>query len=367
MVVNELSSGNFVGSARYASDLGMLSIVVEPKVPVYRLAGIIEYVQEGRVFSDELAEVYGAHTDILSLQLHRCVRLVLSSLAAGSVRGYRQLEREVACIKGRPNLVKLVCEAPLQAKQSVHCCFSDHTINTPRNQVYRAALVKCAKILSERGSVQALDAARMTIYSLNAVDNKDLSKNQIEGIARAHLKDSATLLACRDVICGLSISPHPGIAREFFSYAINMATLFEDYCYRLMSTVLAEFDIRPSDDLTFPLDGGGQTIKLDGLFGEIPNQILMECKYKSIRSIPDLSRADIYQTVSYCCHVNLRPMVAVICVPAFEDDAPVELLGTIGGFRAAKGKIHVLSISLSHRPDELEAGLAAVFSRLLEE
>ena len=63
--------------------------------------------------------------------------------------------------------------------------------------------------------------------------------------------------------------------------------------------------------------------------------------------------------------VNLQPEHAIIMVPSFSGARPVQALGTIDGFRVARGKIRILAISLSHHPKEVERDLETEMSELL--
>ncbi len=223
-------------------------------------------------------------------------------------------------------------------------------------------------MLSERGHEDLFNSARMVLYSLNSVRDKDLNHRAIDQMIRDNPRDAAALLACKDVLFNLSISPHPGHARSFFSYSINMATLFQNYCHRLTAFALQEAGFNPHKSLIFPIEGlGEQAIRLDGLFDSGSCHVLMECKYKSIRSIDDVSRSDIYQTISYCSHAEVQPNLAIMLFPATTSQSPANILGSIGGFKIKSKNVYAITISLKHTPVEVFSRLRDLLNTLLTE
>lgn len=363
-IVKKLISGNIIGSARLTSEFGVVSIVIEPKVPAERLVSIIEFLQDGSFFSNEESETYSGSSDILTLQVLRCVRLVTKSLSSGSIRGYKSLSRELPYIKGRADFCRFLLNS-WSSQKEIKCDFSELTIDTLRNRVFRLALVKSSRVLGERGQGDLFNSLRMTLFSLASVAEQEFNHLEIEKIARENPRDAAVLLACRDIICNLSISPHPGHARNFFSYAINMATLFEGYCHKLMSVALHEENIRPRDGLLFPIEGIDEPIRLDGLYGEGDKTILIECKYKIIDSIKDVSRPDIYQTIAYCCHSDVKPKISIMLFPAEKSDEAASLIGAIGGFNITSKKLHVVTIGLCSHPAKVVDSLKLILNELL--
>jgi hypothetical protein len=100
-VINSLNSGNIIGSARLVSEVGTISVIIEPKVPAERLVAIIEFLQKDSFFTNDIVETYSGNSDILTLQVVRCLGLIMRSLSSGSIRGYTTKSSELQYIKGR--------------------------------------------------------------------------------------------------------------------------------------------------------------------------------------------------------------------------------------------------------------------------
>lgn len=363
-VINSLNSGNIIGSARLVSEVGTISVIIEPKVPAERLVAIIEFLQKDSFFTNDLVETYSGNSDILTLQVVRCLDLIMRSLSSGSIRGYTTKSSELQYIKGRADFSQFFYNSWPIGYQLIKCEFSDLTINTLRNQIFRLALVKISRVSSDRGQKELFNAVRMVLYSLSSVADKRFNLSEIKKAIRENPRDAVALMACQDVIFNLSISPHPDHARSFFSYSINMATLFEDYCHRLIAESLLDESLKIRENLIFPIKGLNQTIKLDGLYGEGANRVLIECKYKSIRSIDDVSRSDIYQCISYCCHADVQPGITIMLFPEIESDKATNLIGSIGGFTISSKSIHVVSVNLCYSPFEIIASLKVLLNSL---
>lgn len=364
-IKRKLSSGNIIGSAKLSSETGSLSVLIEPKVPVYRLVSIIEFLENDSYFSDEESETYSGNSDILTLQINRCLKLIANSLSSGSIRGYRNFSKELPYIKGRADFCQLISDNWRYGDLSVKCDFSDLTIDTLRNRVYRLALVKSSRVLSERKQTTLFNRARMMLYSLYSVQDKEFKRSEIEDLARKNPRDAAALLACRDVICNLSVSAHPGQARNFFSYSINMATLFQDYCHKLMSLALASRKLKPKKSPIFPIEGLKRGIHLDGLYGEGGSKVLLECKYKEISCIDQVNSADIYQAIAYSSHIDVNPQLSIMLFPAAQPGKAIEILGLISSFGISGKKIHVLTVDMSSSPQDVIKSLNELFADLL--
>lgn len=364
-IINYLKSGNIIGSAQFASSVGSISVIIEPKIPAERLVSIIEFSQKESYFHKDLVETYGGNLDILTLQIKRCLLLIKNSLALGSIRGYKSESSDLPYIKGHADFTQFLCDSWLIGRQSIRCNFSELTVDTPRNRIFRLALVKSSRVLSERGQQELFNTTRMLLYSLNSVMDQQFSSSEIAQIIRDNPRDALALTTCRDIILNLSISPNPGYARSFFSYSINMANLFESYCHQLISVALEAKNIETKGGLVFPIEGLEQTIRLDGLYGEDERRILIECKYKSISSIGDINRSDIYQCVAYCCHTDIQPRLAMMLFPELRLSQSVNFLGSIGGFNITSQQIHVISISLSCTPSEVIESLKETINQLL--
>jgi 5-methylcytosine-specific restriction endonuclease McrBC regulatory subunit McrC len=357
-------ASNVIGSARVASEFGEVSINVEPKVSVERLVAIIDYMQGDSYFSGESTEAYSGHSDLLTLQVIRCLRLVLRTLASGSVRGYSKITAELRFVKGRADYCQLLSQLTARTQCLVKCTYFEHSIDTERNRVFKSALIKIAKLLSERDH-DLFESARIAAYSLSAVKEQTLTRDVIERLARRSPRDAAALLACRDVLCDISISPHPNHARPFFSYAINMASLFQGYVNRIVMAALAGQGLRPVKTLKYPIEGTSSEIELDGLFASAEQRLLVESKYKSIRSVNEASRNDLYQTISYCAHSEVAPGFAVVFYPAESGVKPLELLGKVGGFGILCSQINLVAVNLAMHPADAQEATRKFLGDLL--
>ena len=363
---NVVRSGNIIGSARVASEFGEVAINIEPKVASKRLVAIIDYMQGDACFSDELTEAYGGESDLLTLQVVRCLSLVLKTLSSGSIRGYRESTEDLCFVKGRADYCGLLSKPLPEIPARITCTFFEHSIDTEKNRVFRAALVKMAKFLSERDE-RLFELARVSAYSLSAVSDHKFTRSGIDRVARKHPRDAAALLACRDVLCDLSISPHPTHARPFFSYAINMATLFQDYVHRLMADALAPLGGRPVRSLLYRITGLDKEIELDGLFDRGEDRILVEAKYKAIESASESGRSDIYQTVAYCAHRKVTPSLAIMFYPVVSDDAPIRELGRLEGFDIRPRQVCIVAVNLSVSPHSAREAIGEMVARMLGE
>ncbi|WP_410736968.1 5-methylcytosine restriction system specificity protein McrC [Citrobacter freundii] len=365
-IIQNIVTGNIIGSAHLTSDLGAVSIIIEPKVSAARLVSIIEFLQNDSFFSNEESESYSGQTDILTLQILRCIQLVSKSLASGSIRGYKSLSKKLPYIKGRANYCDYLLNNWSHHKE-IECNYSELTIDTPRNRVFRLALVKSSRVIAGKENNRIFNTLRMILFSLTSVKEQEFTQLEIEKIARENPRDASALLACRDIICNLSISPHPGHSRNFFSYAINMAHLFENYCHKLMSIVLFEKNYKPCEELLFPIEGIDEPIRLDGLYSKNNRKILIECKYKIINTLKDVKRPDIYQTVAYCSHSDVDPEMALMLFPCENSDEAAKLIGTIGGFNISCNKIHVVTVGLCFHPEKVVKGLQFILSKILRQ
>ncbi len=361
---NKIRCQNIIGSTRIACEFGELSIVIEPKVEVSRLVAILNYVNGDNYFSNNTTETFSGHTDLLLIQVVRCLDLITRSLSGGSIRGYGSVKKVLPYVRGKADFRTLIDERDAP-HYKIPCRFFEQTIDTSRNRVFKTTLVKIAKLLSERDKT-LFDLARLHLYSLSGTQLTDVPLNSINLLIKKYPRDTAALLACRDILGNVSFSAHPNISRPFFSYAINMADLFQNYCNLLLTHALSGLNLQPHKTLIFPIKGVNSEIRLDGLYGNAHRSVLMEAKYKTFAEISDLNLADLYQLVAYCNHNSLCPTSAVLIFPSDDADCP-KILGKVDDFRLPCKTINLIGINLAMHPTDNVLSLNKVVSGILRE
>jgi 5-methylcytosine-specific restriction endonuclease McrBC regulatory subunit McrC len=328
-----ITTENMVGAARIASELGVISVTIQPKVDATRIFSIINYLAEDPFSENEIAEIFGDGIDLTLSQVKRCTALIDRAISSGSIRGYKQTTKALEFVRGKPNFKDLLA-TPFPEIEKFECTYSELTID------------KCAKLLRSSSSSLAERASEL-LFALSKVSDTTFSYQEISREIRLSHHHAAALAACRDIICNLHINAHPGQARYYFSYALNMSTVFQDYCQMLFKDVLSPNGYQPATSLEKRLSSIDRKIRLDGLYIKADRKILIECKYKDIEGTADISLADIYQTTSYCAHNSIQPEESFLLFPCTGTGQAIEELPSISDFSITSNKIRILKLNMN--------------------
>lgn len=280
--------GNIVGSMRLSTETGELTINVEPKLPIKNITEVINYVEHDLVYQADKTKTYSGIGDLLNLQIQSCISNISFDLRDFSLFGYSEKKESLQYIKGKANPVDLVLPSQNGLPNLVRCEYSDITLDTPKNKLFKTALLKCCKILQKSKNTKLRDQASQLLFKLDTVQEELFTSEEISRLLVEQPGSRLAILSSFDVINNLTISSSPGLARSFFSYQMNLSDLFEKFCRTLFASALSDFKFRTSE-LTFRMEGIDKGIRLDGLYKRGKSKILIECKYKVVLSTKDLN------------------------------------------------------------------------------
>ena len=359
-----IKSGNVVGSGRYTSDLHDLELTVGPKIGNANLLQMMDFVGDGILPSNDDVTLSATRSEPVALVIEYVAREVRRFVERPSFRDYVRVEEMSARHpRGRFDTQRLVAwNWPRMEWHTLPCAYFDFTQDVPENRLLAAAVEAVSRLcvllppfVRERVRDHVFHSRRR----LAGVTVPRQPERLLAGInyhrQNAHFRKIHKL--CGMILSRSTVTLNDALPISFCTFALDMASLFERYVWRLFRHAFGNAMIPSRNDLVFPLGGTSHQIRLDGMFiGNVRRVI--ECKYKVVEDPSTLNfdegnvlNAHLFQGIAYASHENVHADEVLVVYPALNLGRPVETTLTVSGFRSTAGKsllVKVLLVSLAH-------------------
>ena len=348
-----ITATSWVGTATLADGR---RLIVEPKVPVRTLFGVLAEVYDGAdaIFSSmpfDYDTLEGLFEFVVGLFVTRVEDLV----ARGLLRGYRTMTDEPPAVRGR-----LLVRESLARHPGLHhrhiCSHGEITADRPENRILAWTIHLLAGYDYRSSSLP--NRLRRLTASLAAIpldaDAGLLAAGIVHDRLNEHYRPALTL--ARLLLEHLTYSGGMGM-RRFLAFALDMNALFESYLTAVLRRSLegGELRIHPQDQLKLD-EGKSVELRPDVVLYRRDRPLLViDAKYK-----PKKHREDLYQMVAYCHALDIRE--AALIHPAVEGapEGCVDVRG-MGGLR-----VHYHRLDLSGSPEELRRSADELAASLLK-
>lgn len=189
----------------------------------------------------------------------------------------------------------------------VVCQYQEHSLDSPENQILRAALVQCLKELPHAPNLSSINKvqewARFCDASLRGVRLRRIHPNEFRFLRLGGLKRAykQPLRFAEWVLALLGSDPNQERKAGTSSippFAIDMNELFERYCEVLLRR--EKHNGNPRNPWAGYKDNNlGKSLKIRPDFIESATGEVLDAKYK-YGWAPSNNRGDVYQVVAYC-------------------------------------------------------------------
>ena len=368
-----LKASQFVGTARFVHEGQHVLVEVRPK---FRNADVMRMVDRSQNSLREHGEegpLYGGD-NITLVFLSYFARKMTNFLKKAPDRRYtfEQLN-EPGKIKGRPLLGAYVRQSLPRARPHVMpCVYLNYHLDVFDNQVLAAAVNIALRLVRERVgnasnplSHQLSSCARqlrgVAIHRISSQDVKRLVYN------RTSARYQPIHALCAMILDHRSVALQTGERVPFFSFSIDMSSLFQSYVAAVFAQAFGYAFTSESRSLTFGFSQLDKDIILDGLLKVNQQVIVIECKYKN--SFGDTSfglkilNEDVFQALAYAGYQQIKAEKAILIYPIDDEAKPAVLQGkslSDFGWRPQATTalpIDILGINLTHSFDAVVSGI----------
>lgn len=376
-----LESGNTVGAARIGSGRDWVGVQITPKVDNADFLRMVEFTSVGMESGESEIETDVEDAPTVDLVVNYFAQRVNKFLQGQNHRAYEYKKSvDEGQIKGKVLMEDYVRQSLSKSKPHVvpHQ-YVDFTADNFENQViaYSTHLaIQLAKASESKLSDESLETLQECRRRLAGVSIRRIAPTELRRFrfSRVNEEFKPIFRLCELIISNSSVTLGRRQRVPFFSFDLEMPNLFERYVATLFDHVYGPLFTSEKASLKFPISTGGKKIELDGLYdGDL--SIVVESKYKIVEKGKEpetkgeeplvelngneLSRNDLYQTVAYNSHRDVRADAAVIVYPSWEDsDEYAEVYDDITSFGWFPGSssgtsIYPVTINLSKPPAEL--------------
>jgi len=297
----ELRPGGKVGAVR----VGDLDVRVAPKVDIERIVFLLGYRLRGVAWQESVVPVEAAD-DIVHVLAEIFTRSVTDAIRPGLLQGYRVTEEALPVVRGRIRIDEQLKRRP-GTWLPVEVSYDDFTVDSPENQVLKAALER----LQRNPLVSSEDRRRMGALLLQFADVARL----IPGmplpewrITRMNRRYDMALELARLVLASSSFEHRVGsVAVDGF--VLDVPKIFEDFVSAALGDVLPGLLPGSSvmDQYPTTLDEGSEVDMRPDIVW-LDNQLrplaVIDAKYKEER-VSGFPNADLYQCLAYATVLNL--------------------------------------------------------------
>ncbi len=298
----DLTPGSWVGSI----NLGSISIIISPKVPVSRVLFLILYSIEKIGWRDEDFEFAEERdlTEVLAFAFAHRLKLLVSR---GLYRGYRSEQAALPMVRGRILFAQQVRNR-YGAFLPVELSFEEHTADVEENRILRAAIHALG-----RGSIKSAEAntiLQRLDHDFDGVTNVSYPASSIPTIIYSRLNEHyrpAVELA-RRILGNRSISLQHG-TQSGSAFLVDMNRVFEDFLYLALKNAMALTSL----DLVQGCSGHKLKLDEEGKYPLLPDiscwagdccRFVADVKYKD-SDLKEAPNADVYQMLAYCTATQL--------------------------------------------------------------
>jgi len=344
----ELRPGGKVGAVR----VGDVDVRVAPKVDIERIVFLLGYRLRGVAWQESVVPVEAAD-EIVHVLAEMFTRSVSDAIRPGLLQGYRATEEALPVVRGRIRIDEQLKTSP-GTWLPIEVSYDDFTVDTPENQVLRAALER----LQRNPMVPADVRRRMGALLLQFADVGRL----IPGMPLPHWRinrlnrryDIALELA-RLVLASSSFEHRVG-AVSVDGFVLDVPKIFEDFVSAALGDVLPGLLLGSSvmDQYPATLDEGSEVdMRPDivWLDDRLRPQAVIDAKYKE-EKVSGFPNADLYQCLAYATVLDL-PDAHLIYAKGNADTREYTVRGS--GIR-----IFAHALDLAQSPEQLLGSISSL-------
>lgn len=344
----ELRPGGKVGAVR----VGDLDVRVAPKVDIERIVFLLGYRLRGVAWQESVVPVE-AVDGIVHVLAEMFTRSVTEAIRPGLLQGYQVMEEALPVVRGRIRIEEQLKRRP-GTWLPIEVSYDDFTVNTPENQVLRAALERLQRNPLVSSDVRLRMGALLLQFAdvARLVPGMPLPQWRITRINRRY--DMALELA-RLVLASSSFEHRVGTV-TVDGFVLDVPRIFEDFVSVALADVLPGLLPGSSvmDQYPATLDEGSEVdMRPDVVWldeGLRPIAVL-DAKYKQ-EKVSGYPNVDLYQCLAYATVLDL-PDAHLIYAKGNVDVRHYTVRGS--GVR-----IHAHALDLDQPPEGLLASISAI-------
>ena len=297
----ELRPGGKVGAVL----AGNVHVRVAPKVDIERIVFLLGYRVRGVAWQESVVPVEAAD-DIVHVLAEMLTRSVTEAIRQGLLQGYRVTEEALPVVRGRIRIDEQLKTRP-GTWLPIEVSYDDFTVDTPENQVLRAALER----LQRNPLVPADVRRRMGALLLQFADVTRLVPGVPTPqwrITRLNRRYDFALELARLVLASSSFEHRVG-AVPVDGFVLDVPKIFEDFVSAALGDVLPGLLLGSSvlDQYPTTLDEGSEVdMRPDVVWldDQLRPLAVIDAKYKQEKP-SGFPNADLYQSLAYATVLNL--------------------------------------------------------------
>lgn len=348
----ELRPGGRVGAVR----VGKLEVRVAPKVPIDRIVFMLGYRLRGIAWQETPVSVEAAD-EVVHVLAEILTRAVTEAVRPGLLQGYRVAEESLPVVRGRIRIDEQLKRRP-GVWLPIEVTYDDFTVDTPENQVLRAAL----EGLQRNPLVPIALRRRMNGLLLQFADVSRLVRGATLPtwrMTRLNRRYELALELSRLVLASSSFEHRSGNV-GVDGFVLDLPRVFEDFVTAALGDALQGLQpgSRVQGQFRTTLDTGGDVdlrpdiVWLDG--AERPLAVA-DAKYKAEKP-SGFPNADVYQALAYATVLDL-PDVHLIYAKGNEPVRTYEV-------RHSPVRVHAHVLDLAQPPAPLLAQVGNLAARI---
>ena len=340
-----LKPSSYVG----AVNVGDLSVIVRPKIPVDRVMFLMTYAMDPRHWRDESIDL-APDDDILEAVALAFVHRTQRAVRRGLLRGYRREEDALNTVRGQIRFADQIGRRyglPLP----IEVAYDEYTEDIEQNRLLKTAVHRLSHTRMRSAAV------RQELRRLRPVFDMVQLGSYVPGVVPQirytrldeHYRPAVEL--ARLIIENSSLELFEGNVSGA-SFLINMNVVFERFLYVALGEALGVGDDQWKRGKVLKLDEDGNIdVAPDlswwspGYAGSGPHpRFVGDAKYKKLDA-PGFRHADIYQVLAYCIAADLPSGLLVYA--AGEDVAGQHRINHAGK------AIEVATLNLTGAPEDI--------------
>jgi len=350
----ELRPGGKVGAVR----VGHVDVRVAPKVDIERIVLLLSYRLRGVAWQESVVPVEAAD-DIVHVLADMFTRSVTEAIRPGLLQGYRVTEEALPVVRGRIQIDEQLKRRP-GTWLPIEVSYDDFTVDTPENQVLRAALERLQRNPVVSSDVRIRMGALLLQFAdvTRLVPGMQLPQCRITRLNRRY--DMALELA-RLVIASSSFEHRIG-AVAVDGFVLDVPKIFEDFVSSALGDVLP--GMLPGSSVMAPypttLDEGSEVDMLPDIVwldDRLRPRAVIDAKYKE-EKVSGFPNADLYQCLAYATVLDL-PDAHLIYAKGNAEIRRYTVQGS--GVR-----IYAHALDLAQSPEDLLASINSLGRELLD-
>lgn len=370
-----LISANHVGTMLIETNVGPLTVQVEPKI---RGADIYQMVDRTSrtIGSSSHKSTIGmgnfnpafAFLDIFSRTIHQF-------LSEHRFSEYEINSRNTpGAVAGKPDIGSYVRNnLPRLRPHIMPTRVVQRTRNGAANQILLYGISRALRLIADLRQ-KNLEGVSTMLYQcstfLNGVEHRRFTSREIRNFSYtrrdSHFKQVHEL--CADLIDGVSLG-YGSLRRSTTpGFSLNMPDLYERYVSCVFKSALGDLFVDRKAELIYSTDNGSSEIRLDGLIRTVLTRTVVEMKYRDLDNQigsgqPSVPEQHLYQTISYLSHRQIRSTTGFIVYPSSTVASPhVEIRGVIRDFGRSPtsnsySQIWILRLNLGSPFEEVVKGI----------